>query len=102
MLRSRSDVYKRQDVALAGGLSGTLVCLVELGNVGFDGQLDSVVHLGGQHLILGVRLGKCIVCLLYTSGQCERHRAGPECRPRFQCAARHHRDHYLWIRESIL
>ena len=53
-----------RDVALAGGLSGTLVCLVELGNVGFDGQLDSVVHLGGQHLILGVRLGKCIVNLL--------------------------------------
>ena len=53
-----------RDVALAGGLSGTLVCLVELGNVGFDGQLDSVVHLGGQHLIPGVRLGKCIVNLL--------------------------------------
>ena len=53
-----------RDVALAGGLSGTLVCLVELGNVGFDGQLDSVVHLSGQHLILGVRLGKCIVNLL--------------------------------------
>ena len=29
-------------------------------------------------------------------------RQGPECRPRFQGAARHHRDHYLWIRESIL
>ena len=56
--------WKLRDVALAGGLSGTLVCLVELGNVGFDGQLDSVVHLGGQHLILGVHLGKCIVNLL--------------------------------------
>ena len=53
-----------RDVALAGGLSGTLVCLVELGNVGFDGQLDSVIRLGGQHLILGVRLGKCIINLL--------------------------------------
>ena len=38
---------------------------------------------------------------LCGGGQCERHRAGPECRPRFQCAARHRRDHYLWVTRTL-
>ena len=38
--------------------------LIELRNIRFNGQLDGVVHLGGQHLISGVGFGKCIVDLL--------------------------------------
>ena len=53
-----------RDISLAGCAIGTLVRLIELRNIRFNGQLDGVVHLGGQHLISGVGFGKCIVDLL--------------------------------------
>ena len=35
--------------------------LIETGHIILNGQLDGVVHLGGQHHIGGINFGQCIV-----------------------------------------
>mgnify|MGYP000323277836 CR=1 FL=1 len=37
------------------------VRLIETGHIILNGQLDGVVHLGGQHHIGGINFGQCIV-----------------------------------------
>ena len=53
------------DAVCAGAL---FVRLVETGHIILNGQLDGVVHLGGQHHIGGINFGQCIVHGLVLPG----------------------------------